>query len=297
MAHFLGIGILYNNALDSFLELYPKAIDYIEVIPDIWFVDNGVGHKNRFEFKDRYAARLEYLGANWPLVAHHVGFSLGTAGYFDLEYLAHMASMQKRYSFEWNSEHLSYSKVHDSELTEFNTCLALPLPFDEEVIDMLCEKIGRIREAIDTPFLMENNVYFAEIKEEQYKEGDFLKKLSDRSGCGLLLDLHNVHANATNFNFDAKAFVDSIDLSTVGEIHIAGGSEAAGAYLDSHSGRCNKEVWDLLDYVMPRCTNLRGVTFEFHESYFHTMGNEGIREQLDMAREICGKYKNVPVCP
>lgn len=287
---------MYNNSLDPFFDLYPKAVDYIEVIPDVWFVDNGVGTENRFEFKEHFAERLARLGANRPLVAHHVGFSLGTAGYFDREYLAHMAYMQQRYGFRWNSEHISYSKVHDEEVAEFNTCLALPLPFDDEVVQMLSEKIIQIRQAVDTPFFMENNVYFIEIKDEQYREGAFLKKLTDTSGCGLLLDLHNVHANATNFNFDAKAFVDSLDLESVGEIHIAGGSEAGGMYLDSHSGRCNPEVWELLDYVVPRCTNLRGVTFEFHESYFATMGNGGILEQLDMARRICEKYKNVGVC-
>lgn len=295
MNPFLGVGILYNPSLETYFDLYPESINYIEIIPDIWFTDNGVGKPDRFAMSPGYAAKIQKLGERWPLVAHHVGFSLGTAGYFDPEYLDNVIRLQETYNFAWNSDHLSYSKVHDDEVAEYSTCLSLPLPFDDEVIDMLSDKIKQIKQAVPTPFLMENNVYFVEIKNEQYQEGDFLEKLSIQSGCGILLDLHNVHANATNFNFDRKAFVDSLDLSTVEELHIAGGNVVGEMYLDSHSGRCNEEVWELLDYVVPKCPNLRGVTFEFHESYFETMGNEGILEQLEMARSICSKYKEM-VC-
>ncbi|XZF14461.1 DUF692 domain-containing protein [Chitinophagaceae bacterium MMS25-I14] len=296
MNDFLGVGILYNPSLDGFFRLHPEAIDYIEIIPDILFTDNGVGVPDRFEMSADSHEKLLFMGGKWPLVAHHVGFSLGTAGYFDTEYLQNVVRLQQEYNFLWNSDHLSYSKVHDEEVTEFNTCLSLPLPFDHEVLEMLAEKIRTIRKAVNTPFLIENNVYFVEIRDEEYAEGAFLKKLSEQSDCGMLLDLHNVHANATNFNFDRKVFVDSLDLSTVQEIHIAGGGVVAGMHLDSHSGPCNEEVWELLDYVVPKCNALRGVTFEFHESYFESMGHEGIAAQLDRAREICNKYKKTAVC-
>ncbi|RZJ89927.1 MAG: DUF692 family protein [Chryseobacterium sp.] len=296
MSDFVGIGILYNRTLDTLLETTPDAVDYLEIIPDTWFSDKGVGAAGRFDMFPAYEKRILELGQRWPLVAHHVGFSLGTAGYFDAAYLDNVIRLQEQFGFLWNSDHLSYSKVHDDEVTEYSTCLALPLAFDEEVMDMLSEKIGQIKAKVDTAFLMENNVYFVKFNEEQYEEGAFLAELCNRSGCDLLLDLHNVHANATNFNFDRKQFIDSLDLSHVVEIHIAGGNVIGEMYLDSHSGKCNDEVWELLDYVVPNCPNLRGVTFEFHESYFNTMGNEGIVEQLEHARAICLKSKTI-VCP
>lgn len=297
MNDFLGVGILYNFSLTDFLRQHPREVDYVEVIPDIMFADRGVGATDRFAMTPASRDNFGFLAANWPLVAHHIGFSLGTAGYFDPEYLDNVVRLQEQYRFRWNSDHLSYSKVHDDEVPEFNTCLAIPLPFDEEVLDMLSEKIRMIRRAVPTPFLVENNVYFVQIKDEDYLEGPFLKKLSEQSGNGLLLDLHNVHVNATNFGFDRKTFIDSLDLSTVQELHIAGGNEVAGFYMDSHSGPCNDEVWDLLDYTLPRCPNLRGVTYEFHASYFSLMGNEGILEQLNKARAICNRHKNAQVCP
>lgn len=296
MSDFVGVGILYNRTLDTLLATVPDAVDYLEIIPDTWFSDKGVGAAGRFDMFPAYEKRILELGQRWPLVAHHVGFSLGTAGYFDEAYLDNVIRLQEQFGFLWNSDHLSYSKVHDDEVTEYSTCLALPLTFDEEVMEMLSEKIGQIKAKVATDFLMENNVYFVKFNEEQYEEGAFLAELCNRSGCGLLLDLHNVHANATNFNFDRKQFIDSLDLSHVVEIHIAGGNVVGEMYLDSHSGKCNEEVWELLDYVVPNCPNLRGVTFEFHESYFNTMGNEVIAAELERARAICMKSKTI-VCP
>lgn len=296
MNSFLGVGILYNFSLNDFLRLYPAEVDYVEVIPDIMSPDKGVGAADRFAMHPVRRENFDFLAANWPLVAHYIGFSLGTAGYFDTGYLENVVRLQERYGFRWNSDHLSYTKVHDDEVPEFNTCMAIPVPFDAEVLDLLSEKIRTIRAAVNTPFLIENNVYFVEIKDEDYTEGPFLKKLSEQSGCGLLLDLHNVHVNATNFGFDRKAFLDSLDLSTVQEIHIAGGNEIAGFYMDSHSGPCADEVWELLDYAVPRCANLRGVTYEFHASYFDVMGNEGILEQLNKARAICDRHKKKQAC-
>lgn len=70
----------------------------------------------------------------------------------------------------------------------------------------------------------------------------------------------------------------------------------SAACTDSHSGPCNDEVWELLDYVVPKCPNLRGVTYEFHESYFDKLGNDGILAQINHAREICNKYIKSEVC-
>ena len=70
------------------------------------------------------------------------------------------------------------------------------------------------------------------------------------------------------------------------EAHIAGGTEFAGMYTDSHSGPCPEPVWGLLEYLVPRAPNLRGVTFEFHDSYYGLIGRDGVRAQIDRAREL-----------
>jgi hypothetical protein len=98
--------------------------------------------------------------------------------------------------------------------------------------------------------------------------------------------LHNLLVNSVNLGVDPYAFVRDLDLTAVEEIHIAGGNELDGIYLDSHSGACPPEVWRLLETVAPQAPNLRGVTFEFHESYFVELGVDGLQRELVHAGQV-----------
>ena len=102
----------------------------------------------------------------------------------------------------------------------------------------------------------------------------------------MLLDLHNLYTNAVNHRFDAAEYLSNLDLSNVVEIHIAGGVPMMGFHTDSHTGPVLDGVWNLLEQTIPLAGNLRGVTFEFHESSFPMMGESGIHEQIDRARAI-----------
>jgi len=286
-----GIGIIYNTALDPYFDQYPSSIDYIVLTPDILLQDKGPGTPDRFVQPPEKWAVIRDLARRWPVIGHHVGFSLGTAEYFDDEYLGNVVQLHREFSFCWHSDHLSYSKLTDTGVPEYSTCLALPVPYDEESLQMITEKINRIKERVGIPFLVENNVYFTEIPDEELTEAAFLRQLCARAGCGFLLDLHNVYVNASNFGFEARSFIDALDLDTVQEIHIAGGNEIGGIYLDSHSGACPQAVWELLDYVLPRCPRLRGVTYEIDESYIAGVGYAGVAGELARARELWNKHK------
>ena len=72
---------------------------------------------------------------------------------------------------------------------------------------------------------------------------------------------------------------------------MSGGSEFAGMYTDSRAGRCPEPVWLLLEEIMPRTPNLKGITFEFHDSYFPRLGADGVQEQLARARAIWSRYR------
>ena len=41
------------------------------------------------------------------------------------------------------------------------------------------------------PFLLENNVYYFDIVDQDFDEADFLNELCSATGCGIVLDLHN----------------------------------------------------------------------------------------------------------
>ena len=59
-----------------------------------------------------------------------------------------------------------------------------------------------------------------------------------------------------------------------------------GYYTDSHTGPVAEPVWDLLSYVAQQSPNLRGVTFEFHESTWPLLRAEGVLQQISRAHSV-----------
>jgi uncharacterized protein (UPF0276 family) len=286
----LGVGVLYNRTVPEFLETALDAVDFIEIIPDMLRVDRGVSQSPRFlEIGDQIRI-LDLIAERKPMIAHSIGLSIGSAGMFDMEYLDELARWHERYRFPWHSEHLSFTRVLDGPGVDHHAALALPVPCDREILALVAERVRAIKQVVPAPFLLENNVYFADIPDQEMEEPDFLNGLSASSGCGLLLDLHNLFTNARNHGLDAQIFLDRLDLSQVVEVHIAGGSELEGVYIDSHAGPCPDEVWAMLDFVVPRARNLCAVTFEFEESYYPSMDKAGVRSQLDRARDIWTRH-------
>ena len=282
----LGVGLLYNAALTDFVRTNLTAFDYISITPDLFWVDRGPRHTERYEELESWIETLDWVASRCPIVSHNIGLSIGTAAAFDTGYLEQIANFHSRYQFLWHSDHLSFAQVHGKTGDLHHAGMAVPISYDEEMLDLVADRVGQVRKKIAIPFLLENSVYFVNIPEQDMTEVEFLNRLTSRSGCRLLLDLHNLYTNARNHGFDAFLFLDELDLDSVVEIHIAGGDEFAGMYTDSHAGPCPEPVWELLDHAISRTPNLRGVTFEFHFSYYPMMKEAGVLAQLDRARAM-----------
>lgn len=285
-----GIGLMYNPAAPQFLRQHLSAVDYVEVTSDMFWMDRGPQAPQRFEYLESWIDELDWLEPRCPLVAHHAGLSIGSADAVDEGYLDHLAGWISRYRFRWHSDHLSFS-IPRGAIGDASMGIALPLPFDHEVLDLVATRAQRVRRLADIPFLLENGACYVRLPEQDLEETAFLNELVRRAACGLLLDLHSLYTNARNFGFNPFEFVGRLDMEGVTELHIAGGSEFAGMYTDSRAGACHPKVWELLDYVVPRAPNLRGVTFEFHDAYFPFLRNEGILRELAQAREIVSRYE------
>jgi uncharacterized protein (UPF0276 family) len=287
----LGVGLLYNTSLHRFMETDLDCIDFVAIMPDIFRTDRGAGANPRFLPLETIPHVLDRFAAKRPLIAHSVGLSIGTAAFFDTEYVDELARWQARYGFPWHSEHLSFFRLPGANSGERHTALALPVPYDREVLHLISERVSAIRRTVPVPFLLENNVYFVDVPEQEMTEPEFLNALTAASGCGLLLDLHNLYANARNHGFHSDAFLGQLELSRVVEIHVAGGNEMNGVYTDSHCGPCPEEVWAMLRAVAPRAPNLRAVTFEFDDDYYGELGSAGVRAQLDRARSVLSESR------
>src|SRR6516164_7740129 len=157
--------------------------------------------------------------------------------------------------------------------------MAVPLPFDFDVLEGVTARVKALCPRIPSPFLVENAVAYLSFCDQDMTEPKFLNALVRDSGCALLLDLHNLYTNARNHGFDAAGFLRELDLDAVVEVHVAGGGEFAGMYTDSHSGPPPEPVWRLLEDIMPHTPNLKGITSDFPASSSRRTGGKGARTQ------------------
>ena len=281
----LGVGVLYVPSLPQFLREHVDALDYMAIVPDRFWADDGPGDGPRYSENASQVELLDWVAERKPLVGHSVGLSIGSADLFDADHVEQVARWQQRYGFPWHSDHLSFNRLPGLDAHSDLAGLAIPVPYDREVLEMIAGRVHRVREIVPVPFLLENNVYYVDLPEQEMSEPEFLNALSARGGCGLLMDIHNIYVNAVNHGFDAAEFIRAVDLSRVVEVHIAGGSEMGGMYTDSHSGAVAEPVWGLLDQVIAGAPNLCGITFEFEEGYLPAMGGgEGVLRELERAR-------------
>lgn len=285
----LGVGLLFNPVLPSFVGAHPESFDYLEIIPDREWLDRGVNSTLRYSVLDKSLDFFRRVREGKPLLCHAIGLSIGSATLFDTGHVEQIQRMQEELGFAWHSDHLSFARLPQKD-HEMHTAISLPVPYDEEVLNLLIERVKHIRSVVQCPFLLENNVYYVSVPHQEINEPEFLNRLSRQSGCGILLDLHNVYVNSLNHRFAPETFLRDLDLSRVVELHIAGGDYLLDFYTDAHAGPVAEPVWHLLEETLRSAPWIRAVTFEFHESSYYLLRSEGIRVQLDHARKIWERF-------
>ena len=198
-------------------------------------------------------AALSAVRERWPVSLHGVCMSLGGAGPLDREHLQRFKALVERYQPALVSEHLAWS-THDT--TYYNDLL--PLPYTTAALEHVAAHIDEMQEAIGRPILLENPSTYLLFKDSTLSETDFLRELTRRTGCGLLLDVNNVFVSATNHGYSAIEFLGDFPLELVEEIHLAGHAEqqdddGAPLLIDSHDGPVADAVWNLYEIVISQC--------------------------------------------
>lgn len=262
----IGVGIGYRREIKEQVLEYKSHIDWLEFYPDHYIENNNLFYE------------LEELSQHFRLAPHSLSLSVGSETGVDMEYLNSIHSMALKLNSPWISDHLCYTNIDGVDLGHLT-----PMERTEENLSLVIENIKKVKTNINIPFLIENITNGFEFPTNKISEGEFLKRVLVESDCGLLLDLANVFINSKNFKFDPYNFLDSIPLERVVEIHLAGGVNHNGIWIDTHSERINEEIWDLLQYTLKRC-EVKGILLEL-DSKFPENFSEVI-EELDRARNL-----------
>jgi uncharacterized protein (UPF0276 family) len=220
-----------------------RAPHYAEVLrrrPRLEFLE--VHSENFFAAGGPALAWLERFRGAYPLSLHGVGLSLGSADALDRRHLERLAALVERFEPLRVSEHLSWSSIGGRHANDL-----LPLPFTAEALGLACARIGEVQDRLRRTILVENVSTYVAFPESAMPEWEFVAAVARRSGCGLLLDVNNIHVNAANHGFDARGYLEAIDPASVGEIHLAGHEAIDGLLVDTHGRPVSDAVWRLYE--------------------------------------------------
>ena len=190
---------------------------------------------------------LEALRRDYPLSFHGVGLSLGRADGLDQDHLAQVVALVRRFEPELVSEHLSWSTYG-----HYATPDLLPVPLTRDALDICSAHVQRFQDAIGRIVLIENPSTYVTLPGD-YEEPEFLRALSARTGCKLLIDLNNIHVSASNCRRDSHAYLAGLgDGAAIGEYHLAGHDDVGGLLVDTHGKPVPDAVWALYGEALAR---------------------------------------------
>ncbi|MCY4288956.1 MAG: DUF692 domain-containing protein [Aestuariivita sp.] len=218
-----------------------SPLAWLEIHAENYMGDGGRSH-----------AQMRALSEYYPISVHGVGLSIGGEEPLDIEHIQRLQKLTHWLQPVSFSEHLAWS-THG---TEFLNDL-LPVPYTMQTLDRITAHIDQVQEALKRSILLENPSSYLVFSQSTWAETDFLKEISNRTGCYLLLDINNVFVSASNLGFSPTTYIDDFPLDRVRELHVGGHEEDQDGYgetllIDSHKCAVSNPVWSLLDYTLAK---------------------------------------------
>jgi len=182
--------------------------------------------------------QLLEIRSHYPVVLHGVGMNLGSTDPLDESYLDKVCELRDLLQPEWISDHLCWTAVggrchHD----------LLPLPFTEEVVAHLSERISRVQDRLGERILVENASAYIRFRNPEFEEWEFVREVAERADCDVLLDINNIYVNSFNFGFDPSTYIEAVPASRVRQLHLAGYADQGSYLVDTHGADITAAVW------------------------------------------------------
>lgn len=231
----LGFGVGLRSAhFDYILSRHPQ-VDWFEIISE-----------NFIDSQGRPRRVLDRIAERYPIVMHGVSMSIGSTDPLDFDYLRKLKRLADETGALWVSDHVCWTGVLGR-----NTHDLLPLPFNEETLRHLIDRIRTAQEILERPVVMENPSAYASFAGDTLREWEFISHMAEESGCGLLLDVNNVYVSSVNQEFDPVEYIKSLPHDRIVQFHLAGHTDCKSHLIDTHDGEVAEPVWAL--YRLAHC--------------------------------------------
>jgi uncharacterized protein (UPF0276 family) len=286
----LGVGLTWSSGLDEYFDRLTDTVDVIEIEPETaWWETGDDLHPWRV---DHHALdRLRSFPQ--PKLIHGVSNPVGGTRQPDPRRLRLFAETARTLGVVLASEHLAFNRA-DGPGGDYGTGFLLPPIQTRAAVEVAVNAVRQFQAALQVPFSIETGVNYLRPRPGELADGQFAAAIAERADCGILLDLHNVWTNARNGRQPVGEFLAQLPLERVWEVHLAGGMNLNGLWLDAHCGPTPPDVLALLSRLMPRLPSLRAVVFELMPTRLSAAGIETVRQHLRAIGAICRGSQNRP---
>lgn len=226
---FLGFGLgLRTEHYETIINEKP-SVDWFEIITENYLVPGG---------KPLYY--LDKIRADYPMVMHGVSMSIGSCDPIDWDYLKQVKALAQRIQPQWISDHLCWTGVIHKNLHDL-----LPLPYTEEAIVHVADRIQQVQDFLGRQILIENVSSYVCYQDSLMSEWEFVNAILQRADCKMLLDVNNIYVSGINHEFNPIDYIVAIPSDRISQIHLAGHSDMGDYMIDTHDNEIIEAVWDL----------------------------------------------------
>lgn len=225
----LGLGVGLRTKHYAHILQHQPNVDWFEVISENYMDSRG---------KPRYV--LEQIAERYPIVMHGVSLSIGSTDPLDFDYLDKLKRLAADVDAGWVSDHVCWTGVAGRNAHDL-----LPIPFSEQTLKHVVERINVVQDVLERPLMLENPSSYVTFADSTMTEWEFLTRMTEETGCGLLLDVNNVYVSSVNHDFDPVEYLHGIPHERVVQFHLAGHTNCRTHLIDTHDGHVIDPVWEL----------------------------------------------------
>ncbi|MGE0580291.1 MAG: DUF692 domain-containing protein [Reyranella sp.] len=209
----------------------PRQVDWFEALSENYMVPGG----GPLHWLDR-------IRRDYPVVLHGVSLSIGSIDPLDRRYLDELKDLADRVQPLWVSDHLCFTGLRGINMHDL-----LPLPYTEEALDHVAERVRAVQDHLGRRLVLENVSSYVTYAASELTEWEFIAELARRADCDILLDVNNVYVSAFNHDFDARTFLRAMPRERVRQFHLAGHTHKGTHIIDTHDHPIVSDVWSLYE--------------------------------------------------
>lgn len=227
----LGVGLRtvhFQHVLDA-----RPPVDWFEIISE-----------NFLDTEGRPMVVLEAVREHYPVVMHGVSLSIGSTDPLDFEYLRKLKALADRIDVAWMGDHVCWTGVAGRNGHDL-----YPVPYTEESLRHVVERIRVVQDVIERPLVLENPSTYLTFACDAMPEVEWIGRMAEDADCALLLDVNNVYVTCRNHGLDPQEYLAQVPWDRVVQNHLAGHSDHGTHCVDTHDDHVCDAVWDLYEGV------------------------------------------------